>query len=100
MAAFIGEHEPSVWYMATAVMRSVISFGWRLRPQSRLLFKRNICHQAIFYRHELFSTIGPYSLRYRVWPTGLCRCFSNPALVCYMRVVVLNYNEFGGLQPA
>lgn len=100
VAAFIGEHEPSDLVYGDVIMRST-NFRWGgAFDLDRLLFKRNICHQAIFYRRGLFGTIGPYNLRYRVladWDFNI-RCFSNPALVTrYMHVVVASYNEFGGL---
>ncbi|OCB34052.1 glycosyltransferase family 2 protein [Mycobacterium parascrofulaceum] len=66
----------------------------------RLLFETNICHQAIFYRKELFAGIGPYNLRYRLWADWdfNIRCFSNPALITrYMSVVVAKYNDVTGL---
>jgi glycosyltransferase involved in cell wall biosynthesis len=66
----------------------------------RLLFQQNICHQAIFYRRELFAGIGPYNLRYRLWADWdfNIRCFSNPALVTrYMDIIVANYNDMSGL---
>lgn len=100
VAAFIGEHEPSDLVYGDVIMRST-NFRWGgAFDLDRLLFKRNICHQAIFYRRGLFATIGPYNLRYRVladWDFNI-RYFSNPALVTrYMHVVVASYNEFGGL---
>lgn len=83
VAAFIGEHEPSDLVYGDVIMRST-NFRWGgAFDLDRLLFKRNICHQAIFYRRGLFGTIGPYNLRYRVladWDFNI-RCFSNPALV-------------------
>ena len=66
----------------------------------RLLFETNICHQAIFYRRELFAGIGPYNLRYPVWADWdfNIRCFSNPALVTrYMDIVVAHHNDMTGL---
>lgn len=66
VAAFIGEHEPSDLVYGDVIMRST-NFRWGgAFDLDRLLFKRNICHQAIFYRRGLFGTIGPYNLRYRV----------------------------------
>ena len=66
----------------------------------RLQFKENLCHQSVFYRRELFTTIGPYNLRYRIWGDWdfNIRCFANPALVTrHMDIVVANYNDAGGL---
>jgi glycosyltransferase involved in cell wall biosynthesis len=66
----------------------------------RLLFEKNLCHQSVFYRRELFEALGPYNLRYRIWADWdfNIRCFSNPALVIrHMDVVVADYNDLGGL---
>ena len=68
--------------------------------QDRLLFETNICHQSIFYRRELFASIGPYNLRYRAWADWdfNIRCFSNTALVTrYMDIVVARFNDMTGL---
>jgi hypothetical protein len=54
----------------------------------------------VFYRRELFASIGPYNLRYRIWADWdfNIRCFGNPALVTrHMDIVVANYNDTGGL---
>lgn len=100
VAAFIGEHEPSDLVYGDVVMRSTSFRYGGAFDLDRLLFKRNICHQSIFYRRELFASIGPYNLRYRVladWDFNI-RCFSNPALVTrYMKVVVARFNDLGGL---
>ncbi|KZS73141.1 glycosyltransferase [Mycobacterium kansasii] len=100
VAAFIGEHQPSDLVYGDVLMRSTkFRYGGAF-DLDRLLFKRNICHQSIFYRRELFSSIGPYNLRYRSladWDFNI-RCFSNPALVTrHMDVVVARFNELGGL---
>ncbi|BDX30452.1 PGL/p-HBAD biosynthesis glycosyltransferase [Mycobacterium antarcticum] len=66
----------------------------------RLQFHQNICHQAIFYRRELFATIGPFNLRYPIWADWdfNIRCFSNPALsIRYMDLVIANFNDVTGL---
>jgi glycosyltransferase involved in cell wall biosynthesis len=66
----------------------------------RLLYERNLCHQAVFYRRELFATIGPYNPRYRIWADWdfNIRCFANPALLTrHLDLVVANYNDTGGL---
>ena len=65
-----------------------------------LLFEKNLCHQGVFYRRELFATIGPYNLRYRIWADWdfNIRCFANPALLTrHMDIVVANYNDAGVL---
>ena len=100
VAAFIGEHEPSDLVYGDVITRSTSNRYGGAFDLDRLLFKRNICHQSIFYRRELFDSIGPYNLRYRAladWDFNI-RCFSNPALVTqYMEIVVARYNVLGGL---
>lgn len=100
VAAFIGDNEPSDLVYGDVIRRSS---GFRYAgvfDLDRLLFEGNICHQAIFYRRELFDGIGPYNLRYRVcadWDFNI-RCFSNPALVNrYMDIVVAHRNDMTGL---
>lgn len=100
VADFIRGHEPSDLVYGDVIMRST---GLRYAGEfdlDRLLFEQNICHQAIFYRRELFAGIGPYNLRYRLWADWdfNIRCFSNPALVTrYMDIVVAHYDDTSGL---
>jgi glycosyltransferase involved in cell wall biosynthesis len=66
----------------------------------RLLLEKNLCHQSVFYRRELFEKLGPYNLRYRIWADWdfNIRCFEHPALVTrHLAVVVADYNDAGGL---
>jgi glycosyltransferase involved in cell wall biosynthesis len=100
VAAFIGENEPSDLVYGDVIMRSRSSRYAGVFDLDRLLFERNICHQSIFYRRELFAGIGPYNLRYRTWADWdfNIRCFSNPALVTrYMDIVVARFDNSTGL---
>ncbi len=100
VADFIGEHEPSDLVYGDVMFRTTSSRHYGAFDLDRLLFEQNICHQAIFYRRELFAGIGPYNLRYPVWADWdfNIRCFSNPALVTrYMDIVVARYNDLNGL---
>ncbi len=100
VASFIAEHEPSDLVYGDVIMRSNSSRYAGAFDLDRLLFEQNICHQAIFYRRELFAGIGPYNLRYRLWADWdfNIRCFSNPALVTrYMDIVVAHYNDMSGI---
>ena len=100
VASFIAEHERSDLVYGDVIMRSTSFRRGGVFDLDTLLLRSNISHQAIFYRRELFDSIGPYNLRYPVladWDFNI-RCFSNPALVTrYMPVVVSRFNEFGGL---
>jgi glycosyltransferase involved in cell wall biosynthesis len=100
VAAFIGEHEPSDLVYGDVIIRSTWSRWGGAFDLDRLQFETNICHQAIFYRKELFAGIGPYNLCYPVWADWdfNIRCFSNPALVTrYMDIVVADYNDMTGV---
>ena len=100
VAAFIDGHEHSDIVYGDVMRRSTSTRHAGEFDLDRLLFETNICHQAIFYRRELFAGIGPYNLRYPVWADWdfNIRCFSNPALVTrYMDIVVANYNDLTGL---
>ena len=103
VAAFIGEHEPSDLVYGDVLFRSTSSRHAGVFDLDRLLFEQNICHQAVFYRRELFAGIGPYNLRYPVWADWdfNISCFSNPALVTrYMDVVVASYNDVTGMSAS
>jgi glycosyltransferase involved in cell wall biosynthesis len=100
VAAFIGQQAPSHLVYGDVIMRSSSSRYGGVFDLDRLLFMQNICHQSIFYRRELFESIGPYNLRYPIladWDFNI-RCFSSPALVTrYMDIVVARYNNMTGL---
>lgn len=100
VAAFIDEHTPSDLVYGDVMHHSDSTRYAGEFDLDRLLFDVNICHQSIFYRRELFTGIGPYNLRYKLWADWdfNVRCFSNPALVTrYMDIVVANYNDISGL---
>lgn len=100
VAAFIADHQPCELVYGDVVMRSTGSRHAGAFDLDRLLFETNMCHQSVFYRHELFAGIGPYNLRYRVWADWdfNIRCFSNPALnTRYMDIVIARYNDMTGL---
>jgi glycosyltransferase involved in cell wall biosynthesis len=100
VAAFLDEHDHSDLVYGDVLLRSNSSRYAGPFDLDRLLFEENICHQAIFYRRELFAGIGPFNLRYPVWADWdfNIRCFSNPALVTrYMDIVVARYNDVAGI---
>ena len=100
VAAFIRGAGGSHLVYGDVVMRSSSARDGGEFDIDRLLFERNLCHQGVFYRRELFAAIGPYNPRFRIWADWdfNIRCFSNPALVTrHMDVVVANYNDAGGL---
>lgn len=100
VAAFIEDHSQSHLVYGDALMRSSGARHAGPFDIERLLFETNICHQAIFYRRELFDGIGPYNLRYRIWADWdfNIRCFSNPSLVThYMDLIIANYNDMTGM---
>jgi len=62
----------------------------------RLLLRRNICQQAIFYRRTLFQTLGAFNIDYRIWGDWdfNLRCAARSTLE-YMDVVVAEYSGGG-----
>lgn len=65
-----------------------------------LLYKKNICHQAIFYRKSVFNKIGSYNLNYQIWGDWdfNIRCFKHTELkIIYVDVVVAIYNDQSGV---
>lgn len=100
VAAFIARHQPSHLVYGDVVMQGGATRYGGVFDLDRLLFEKNLCHQSVFYRRELFAGIGPYNLRYRIWADWdfNLRCFANPALVTrHMDIVVARYNDAGGL---
>lgn len=66
----------------------------------RLLFDRNICHQAIFYRRLVFEKIGCYSLSYPIWADWdlNIRCFREPDIrSLWVDRVIAIYNDTSGI---
>ena len=100
VAAFIQENSASHLVYGDVILHSTSArYGGEFNLDT-LLFERNICHQAIFYRREVFTNLGPYNLRYPIWADWdfNIRCFLNPALVTrHLDMVVADYNDAGGL---
>jgi glycosyltransferase involved in cell wall biosynthesis len=63
------------------------------------LLKKNISHQSIFYRKNIFDKIGSYNLKYKThadWDFNL-RCFENKELqIKYVDTVIAEFGK-GGL---
>jgi glycosyltransferase involved in cell wall biosynthesis len=61
------------------------------------LYDKNICHQAIFYRKEVFKQVGNYQLQYKAladWVLNM-KCFSLKIPKLYVNEIVAIYNEDG-----
>jgi glycosyltransferase involved in cell wall biosynthesis len=66
----------------------------------KILFERNICHQAIFYRRSLFDRLGLYDLRYRIYADYdyNIQVFSRKDVRHkYIPLIISEYNENDGL---
>ncbi len=64
------------------------------------LLEINICHQAIFYRREVFAEIGDYNLAYPIWADWdfNFRCFhSGQLIIRYLDLVVARFSDLTGL---
>lgn len=68
--------------------------------REKLNLDKNICHQAIFYRKNLFKKLGNYNLKFTIWADWdfNIRCFSTPGIkINFVDIVIANYNEIGGV---
>lgn len=67
---------------------------------NKLYTRRNICHQAIFYKKILFHTIGKYNLEYRIWADWdlNIRSFSHPLIkTIFIDRIICIYNDESGI---
>lgn len=63
------------------------------------LYNKNICHQAIFLKKEVFDTIGLYDLKYKLladWDHNIRWFYSKKISHIYIDLVVAHY-AYGGL---
>jgi hypothetical protein len=63
------------------------------------LYNQNICHQAVFYKKEIFALLGLFNLKYKVWADWdlNMRCFVHPDLRnLYVDIIVAKYNNVSG----
>lgn len=68
--------------------------------RTRLMFDRNISHQAIFYHHSLFEKVGSFNLSYPIWADWdlNIRCFKLPGVRCvWLNRVIALYNDLSGI---
>jgi glycosyltransferase involved in cell wall biosynthesis len=69
----------------------------------KLLFESNICHQAIFYRKQVFEQVGPFDVACRIYADRdlNIRCFLDKRLrITFLDRVIAVYNERDGLSAA
>jgi glycosyltransferase involved in cell wall biosynthesis len=67
------------------------------------LMLQNICHQAIFYKKTLFSTIGRFDLKYKIWADYLFNITaftSNNTNIKYLDLVVAKFAFNGASSKA
>lgn len=67
---------------------------------AKIVYERNICHQAIFYKKSLFEIVGNYDLTYSIYADYdyNIKCFSQPGIrYRYVDLVISEYNESDGL---
>jgi glycosyltransferase involved in cell wall biosynthesis len=65
-----------------------------------LNFRQNICHQAIFYKRDLFDRMGLYNCKYRAWGDWEfnIRCFRNIDLnIVYFERLIAIYSDGTGV---
>jgi glycosyltransferase involved in cell wall biosynthesis len=66
----------------------------------KLLTERNICHQAIFYKRDIFDKLGDYNLEYKIWADWdfNIRCFSCTKIkIKYIDLLIAKFNDFDGI---
>jgi glycosyltransferase involved in cell wall biosynthesis len=66
------------------------------------IFRKNICHQAIFFRRDVFDKIGNFDLRYRAhadWDHNMRWFLSTKVKHKYCDLVIANYAD-GGFSSA
>jgi len=103
VADFVAEHQSSDLVYGDVFMKRYARIGGVYDLDRLQLGMWPTCHQAMFYRRALFTSIGPYSLRYPLkadWDFNI-RCFSNPALVArYMDIVVAHVDDSTGFNKS
>lgn len=60
--------------------------------------RKNICHQAIFFKRSVFSKIGGFNLNYKVladWDHNIRWFFDGNIKYHYLNIVVAHYGEGG-----
>ena len=65
----------------------------------KLVEEKNICHQVVFYKKELFNKLGLYNLEFHIWADWdfNIRCFSLPSIKPhFVDIIVCDYNDIGG----
>ena len=77
--------------------KRVYDGSYRLR---KILFESNICHQAIFYRKEVFEKVGLYDIACEVYADRdfNIRCFLQKGVrITFVDRIIALYNERDGL---
>ena len=65
-----------------------------------LMNRGNICHQAIFYKQDLFKRLGKYNTNYKIWADWdfNIRCFQHPEIVtAYIGIIIAYFNDLSGV---
>lgn len=62
------------------------------------IYKENICHQAIFFKKQLFDKIGPFNLKYKIladYDHNLKWFLNKKTKIVYIPDVIANYDSKG-----
>ncbi len=62
------------------------------------LKQKNICHQAIFFKKNLFNKMGLFSTKYKAWADWdfNLRCFGDPKVATqYVNLIIASYADGG-----
>lgn len=94
IAEFLQKDQADLWYGDVLIMPGSRKYGGIF--SSDTLLYRNISHQAIFYKRDIFERVGLYNLSYRKhadWDFNI-RCFELPGIRTQHRdVVVAEFRE-------
>lgn len=94
VADFLQNDQADLWYGDVLIMPGRSKYGGAFSRET--LLYRNISHQAIFYKKDIFEKAGLYNLAYKKhadWDFNI-RCFESPAISTLHRdVVVAEFRE-------
>lgn len=91
------QETPALVYGDFYLMKQKIYQGKEFTNQN--FITDNICHQAIFYHRDIFSIVGKYDLRYKVFSDWFFnfKCFTREEIIKkYIPHVIVDFEE-GGL---
>lgn len=99
LAVCVAEGQAEIVYGDVVQKKSGARLGGESSLDS-LLFKGNICHQAVLYHRSVFKQVGGYNLRYPIWADWELniRSFRHPDIrTRWINRLIAVYNDNSGL---